>query len=101
MLDISDIFTIKNLIIYLITINIIGFLVMYIDKQKAKKGTWRIKEMTILVITILGGGVGTIAGMYTFRHKTKKLKFTVGLPTILIAEIALAIYFVMKGKFGI
>lgn len=101
MLDISDIFTIKNLIIYLVAINIIGFLVMYIDKQKAKKGTWRIKEMTILVITILGGGVGTIAGMYTFRHKTKKLKFTVGLPTILIAEIALAIYFVMKGKFGI
>lgn len=101
MLDISNIFTVKNIIIYFIVINIIGFAIMYIDKQKAKKGTWRIKEMTILIITILGGGIGTIAGMYTFRHKTKKLKFTIGLPTILIAEIVLIIYFFMKGKFGI
>lgn len=71
---------------------------MYIDKQKAKKGSWRIKEMTIFVVTLLGGGIGTIAGMYMFRHKTKKLKFTIGLPTILIFEIILIVYFVMKGN---
>ena len=89
-----EIFTVKNIIIYLVVINIIGFLAMLIDKKKAKRGEWRIPEKTLLLITLLGGGVGTIAGMYTFRHKTKKLKFTIGFPTILISEIALAIYFI-------
>ena len=65
---------------------------MYIDKQKAKRGAWRIPENTLFAITALGGGIGTIAGMYLFRHKTKKVKFTVGLPTILICEILLVIY---------
>lgn len=93
MTDIKNIFTIQNIIIYLIIINIIGFLVMYIDKQKAKKGKWRIPEKTIFVITVLGGGIGTISGMYAFRHKTQKLHFTIGLPTITILEIIGVIYF--------
>lgn len=96
--DFSQIFTVQNIAIYLVVINLIGFAIMYIDKQKAKKGSWRIKEMTIFVVTLLGGGIGTIAGMYMFRHKTKKLKFTIGLPTILIFEIILIVYFVMKGN---
>ena len=91
--DIKNIFTLKNLLIYLIIINIIGFLVMYIDKQKAKKGKWRIPEKTIFIITVLGGGIGTISGMYAFRHKTQKLHFTIGLPTITILEIIGVIYF--------
>ena len=78
MADIKNIFTMQNIIIYLIIINIIGFLVMYIDKQKAKKGKWRIPEKTIFIITVLGGGIGTISGMYAFRHKTQKLHFTIG-----------------------
>ena len=90
--SILNIFKIEYILLYLLIINIIGFLIMYIDKRKAKKGKWRIKEWTIMLITLLGGGIGTIAGMYTFRHKTKKLKFTIGLPTILITEIVLAIY---------
>lgn len=93
MADIKNIFTMQNIIIYLIIINIIGFLVMYIDKQKAKKGKWRIPEKTIFIITVLGGGIGTISGMYTFRHKTQKLHFTIGLPTITILEIVGVIYF--------
>lgn len=87
-----NLFTTKNFIIYLIVINIIGFYVMWSDKRKAQKGKWRIPENTLFLITALGGGIGTIAGMYTFRHKTKKLKFTIGLPTILILEIILLIY---------
>lgn len=87
-----DLFTIKNFLIYLIIINIIGFFIMWIDKRKAKKGKWRIPENTLFLITLLGGGVGTISGMYTFRHKTKKLKFTIGMPAILILEIILFIY---------
>ena len=93
MADIKNIFTKQNIIIYLIIINIIGFLVMYIDKQKAKKGNWRIPEKTIFIITVLGGGIGTISGMYAFRHKTQKLHFTIGLPTITILEIIGVIYF--------
>lgn len=77
--------------IYLIIINIIGILAMFLDKQKAKKGTWRIKESTLMMITALGGGIGTLTGMYLFRHKTKKLKFVIGIPVILIAEILLII----------
>ena len=93
MSDIKNIFTMQNIIIYLIIINIIGFSVMYIDKQKAKKGKWRIPEKTIFIITVLGGGIGTISGMYTFRHKTQQLHFTIRLPAITILEIIGLIYF--------
>jgi uncharacterized membrane protein YsdA (DUF1294 family) len=83
---------IKYVILYIILINAFGFAIMALDKFKAQKGYWRIPEKTIFVVTLFGGGVGTILGMYVFRHKTKKLKFTIGLPTILISEIALVIY---------
>lgn len=85
----SLIFTWQTAVIYLIVINVIGFLIMGFDKWKAKRGSWRIPEKTLFTITLMGGGVGTIAGMYTFRHKTKKLYFTIGFPVILIAEIIL------------
>lgn len=91
--QIQDIFTIKNIIIYFLIINLIGFLAMYIDKQKAKKGKWRIPEKTLFIITGLGGGIGTITGMYTFRHKTQKIAFVVGFPVITILEILTIIYF--------
>ncbi len=91
----NEIFTIKNIIIYFIIINLIGFLIMYIDKQKAKKGHWRIPEKTIFLITLLGGGIGTIIGMYTFRHKTQKMNFVIGLPVITILEIIAIIYFIV------
>lgn len=87
----ENIFTIKNILIYLLVINIIGFLAMWLDKNKAKRGAWRIPENTLLIITVLGGGIGTISGMYTFRHKTKKSKFVVGFPAILILEIILVL----------
>ena len=92
-MTIQELFTVKNIIIYFVIINIIGFLAMYIDKQKAKKGKWRISEKSLFVVTLLGGGIGTNIGMNIFRHKTKKLKFQIGLPAILIVEIILAVYF--------
>ena len=97
-IKLEDIFTTQNIIIYLIVINIIGFLIMFIDKQKAKRGAWRIPEKTIFIITALGGGIGTIAGMYLFRHKTQKLNFIIGLPLITILEILLAIYYLFFNK---
>ena len=93
-ISLSEIFSVRNIIIYLIVINLIGFYMMWSDKKRAKWGKWRIPEQTLFIVTALGGGIGTIAGMYTFRHKTKKLKFTIGLPTILILEIILAVYLI-------
>ena len=91
-IQLSEIFNVRNTIIYIVIINIIGFYMMWSDKRRAKWGKWRIPENTLFLITALGGGIGTIAGMYTFRHKTKKLKFTIGLPAILILEIILVVY---------
>lgn len=95
-MTLADIFTVQNIIIYLVVMNIIGFFIMFWDKRKAKKGSWRTPEKTLFLITLLGGSIGTIAGMYTFRHKTKKLKFTIGFPAILVIQIIFAIYFIMK-----
>ena len=93
-ISLSEIFSVRNIIIYLIVINLIGFYMMWSDKRRAKWGKWRIPEQTLFIVTALGGGIGTIVGMYTFRHKTKKMKFTIGLPTILILEIILAVYLI-------
>ena len=92
--QIPNIFTPQNIAIYFIVMNIIGILIMFIDKQKAKKGAWRIPEKTLFIITALGGGIGTTAGMYTFRHKTQKVQFVIGLPFITILEIILAVYWI-------
>lgn len=80
---------IKYFIIYLIIINLIAFLVMYLDKRKARYGKWRIPEQSLLILALIGGSIGAIIGMYTFRHKTKKLRFSVGFPIILILQIVL------------
>lgn len=85
-----------NIIIYLLAINLIGLLMMYIDKKKAKYGRWRISEKALLIAALLGGSIGTITGMYWFRHKTQKIKFTLGFPTILISEIIIITYFLIK-----
>ncbi len=87
----SGIFTIRNILIYLVIINLIAFFAMYIDKKRAKWGKWRIKESTLFTLVLLGGGIGGILGMYKFRHKTKKTIFTVGFPAILIIEIVCAL----------
>lgn len=79
------------LIIYLILINLIAFLAMYVDKRKAKYGKWRIPEQTLFILALIGGSIGAIAGMYTFHHKTKKLRFSIGFPVILVLQIVLII----------
>ena len=83
-------------IFYLITMNALGFVLMYIDKIKAKKHKWRVKENTLLTIAILGGSLGSLISMYTFRHKTKHTKFTLGIPLILIIQIIFLYYTTYK-----
>lgn len=92
----EEILTLQNILLYVIIINVIGFIAMLIDKKKAKRGSWRIPEKTLFTITLLGGGIGTILGMYAFRHKTKKLRFTIGFPVILLCEIFIIVYFLIK-----
>ncbi len=89
----ENLFSVRNVIIYLLAINLISFLAMYIDKRKAKRGSWRTKESTLFTLVLLGGGFGGIAGMYLFRHKTKKPGFVIGFPAILIIEIICVIIF--------
>ena len=71
------IYTNKYFYLYLLAINLIGFFIMWYDKRKAQRGSWRTPEKTLFTITLLGGGIGTIIGMYKFRHKTKKMRFTI------------------------
>lgn len=94
-IDFQKMFSTRNMLLYLVAINIFGFFMMWLDKRKARKGSWRIPEKTLFIITALGGGIGTIAGMYTFRHKTQKLNFVIGFPFITILEIIGIIYYFM------
>ena len=77
---------------YLITINICQFLIMGLDKLLAIKKKNRISEKTLLINAFLGGSIGALLGMYTFRHKTKKLKFQLLYPLFLIINIFLYLY---------
>ena len=86
----------KYLLWYLLLINAVAFVLMLVDKVKAKKNRWRIPERTLMLSAAFGGSIGALLGMYTFRHKTKHLKFTLGVPAILIAQIALAIWIFQK-----
>ncbi len=66
---------------------------MFLDKRKAKKHKWRISEKTIFLIALLGGSLGCLLGMNIFRHKTKHWYFKFGLPTILILQVVIIMYF--------
>lgn len=76
--------------------NIIGIAVMGIDKAKAKRHAWRIPEKVLFLVSLLGGSIGTWAGMYIFRHKTKHWYFVVGMPAILILQIAAGVWSFLK-----
>jgi uncharacterized membrane protein YsdA (DUF1294 family) len=80
------------LLYYLIVINIVTFLVYGIDKWKAKQGSWRISEATLLILAVIGGSIGALLGMKVWRHKTQHKKFKYGLPLILIIQIILIGY---------
>lgn len=80
------------LIGYIIIINIISFFIMLYDKRQAIYHNFRISEKTIFIVSLLLGGIGTYVGMYVFRHKTKHLKFTIGIPIVIILNIISVFY---------
>ena len=79
------------LFLYLVIINALGFLLMLIDKYKARKNLWRIPEASLITIAIIGGSIGSLIGMRLFRHKTKHPKFAIGIPIILALQIFLIV----------
>lgn len=83
---------IKIFLYYCIIINILSFIIMYIDKRKAREHKWRIPEGRLFLLAALFGSIGVLAGMRVFRHKTKHMKFIIGIPCIIIIQI-LVIYF--------
>lgn len=86
----------KYFLIYLAVMNVLGLIIMGIDKTRAKKEKWRVPEKTLFLISVLGGSIGTWGGMYLFRHKTKHWYFVIGMPLIFILHLVLAgayIYF--------
>ena len=85
----------KIFFIYYIIINMLTFIAFAVDKWKAVHGKWRIREFTLIGLSIIGGAAGGLAGMYIFRHKTKKARFIVGFPAILILEILIAIAIIL------
>ena len=80
------------LMYYLLTVNAAGFLLMLIDKEKARKNRWRIRESVLLGTAAIGGSVGVFAGMQAFRHKTLHKRFSIGVPAMMTAQVALALY---------
>lgn len=75
---------------YLLLVNLAGFLLMGLDKRRARRGAWRISEKALFLPAVLGGSLGAIAGMRTFRHKTRHWYFRYGLPALLAVQLALA-----------
>lgn len=79
------------ILIYLQLINLAAFAAFGIDKYKARKGHWRIPEATLMILAIIGGSIGALAGMYLFRHKTRHHKFTIGVPAILLLQVGFCV----------
>ena len=89
----------NTLLYYLTVINVLTFLVYGIDKVKAKRGYWRISEVTLLMLAVIGGSIGALLGMKVWHHKTMHKKFKYGLPLILLAQIALLVYLAQRHEF--
>ena len=83
----------KEMLLYLVVINVVAFVVYGVDKYKAKHGRWRIPEATLLGLAVIGGSIGAWLGMRVWHHKTMHKKFQYGIPLILIAQIALVFFF--------
>lgn len=78
-------------LVYLLIVNVVAFVMYYLDKQKAIKGAWRTPESVLIGVAAIGGSIGALLGMKVFRHKTKHLKFTIGVPLILVIQVVVAV----------
>jgi len=88
----------EAIFVTLLLINLFGFILVAIDKRRARKGMWRIPEKNFFIISALGGFPGVYSGLFIFRHKTRHIKFNIGLPLIFVAQLIILYYlfFVIK-----
>lgn len=91
----NDLF-LYTLIAYFLVVNLAAFIMYGLDKRKAIKGKWRTPEATLIGVAVIGGSIGALCGMKHFRHKTKHKKFTIGVPAILIVQIAVALAIILE-----
>ena len=84
------------LLVWLAVINLLTFIVYGADKRRARKGKWRVPEKTLFLLPLLGGSIGALLGMRVFHHKTKHWYFVWGIPAILLAQLALAVWLLTK-----
>ena len=92
----KDINLLHIVLIYLVIINVVTFFMYGIDKWKAKKSRWRIREAALLDLAVLGGSIGAWLGMKVWHHKTLHKKFKYGVPTIIIVQPALIVYYLYE-----
>lgn len=78
-----------GLIYYLIAINLLAILVYGLDKRRAIKNKWRVKELYLFLIAFLGGAIGSLMAMYVFHHKTKKISFVLGVPILILLNLGI------------
>ncbi len=86
---------------YFLIVNLWGFVQMFIDKKKAERSHWRISEFTLFIPAILGGALGCLLGMHLFHHKTKHLKFMIGMPLLLFLHVAAIVYLIFFSPYNI
>lgn len=82
----------RLLLYYLLAVNLLTFATYGIDKYKARHASWRVREASLLLLAALGGSIGALLGMHLFRHKTQHKKFRYGVPLILLAQVAVAVF---------
>ena len=87
---------IKWLIYYELIVNLLAFVLFGVDKYKAKRGQWRISEWRLMLLSLFGGGVGALFGMYVWRHKTQHKLFVIGVPLLVILHFALLYYLFLR-----
>ena len=83
-----------SIMIYLFVMNLLTFAVFGADKYKARKKKFRVPEKTLLLLAVIGGSAGALAGMYIFHHKTRKWYFRIGVPCIFAAQVLLMVYLI-------
>ena len=90
--EIKSMTTEQLILIYLVAINVVTFFMYGIDKWKAKRSKWRISEATLLGMAVIGGSIGAWLGMRVWHHKTMHKKFQLGIPLILIIQLAIVLW---------
>ena len=81
----------KLIPLFLLGMNILGFVLMFSDKRRAARGRWRIRERTLFLVAVFGGSLGSILGMCLFHHKTKHWYFILGMPLIFLIQLAVGL----------